>query len=232
MGVIRITANFFTAPEWKKKRSELIGAKTACAWCGSKEGLAVCRTNNPDAEIMPFTTFRFEEFTSKYNKDKPAEPGISEFVSRLEVESDEKAVISKEIQELLAQNESKAIWDFSWNDIAKILKCKRAHAVAVRKALRELLKEKSKENWQAFSEDTIVQQKLAKEYEAYAKPKIERYKKCLSEDIIILCRRCNFARMNGLELCPVCKKKYKGKRYPTCFGCKPDGEKKGLPDAA
>ena len=41
------------------------------------------------------------------------------------------------------------------------------------------------------------------------------------EDIQVLCKRCHFAHHKGMDLCPVCKKKYKKKRYNTCYDCIP-----------
>ena len=43
----------------------------------------------------------------------------------------------------------------------------------------------------------------------------------LSEDTIILCKKCHHAIEHGLELCPQCKKNYKRKTFSTCFNCLP-----------
>jgi hypothetical protein len=39
---------------------------------------------------------------------------------------------------------------------------------------------------------------------------------------IALCKRCHFASLRGMELCPVCRSKYKSLRYETCFDCLPE----------
>jgi len=51
---------------------------------------------------------------------------------------------------------------------------------------------------------------------------IEKYKTMADGKIQTLCKRCHFAMHNGMELCPICKKKYKYKKYKTCFNCKTD----------
>lgn len=38
----------------------------------------------------------------------------------------------------------------------------------------------------------------------------------------VLCSRCHFALHHGMDLCPICKKKYKKNHYSTCFNCLPE----------
>ncbi|WP_224490971.1 hypothetical protein [Robertkochia flava] len=47
------------------------------------------------------------------------------------------------------------------------------------------------------------------------------------EDTITACKKCatNFD-MHNLELCPKCKKEYKGIQYPTCIQCLPEEKRK------
>jgi hypothetical protein len=42
---------------------------------------------------------------------------------------------------------------------------------------------------------------------------------------IVLCKRCHFASLQGMELCPVCRSRYKSSRYETCFDCLPSERK-------
>jgi hypothetical protein len=47
------------------------------------------------------------------------------------------------------------------------------------------------------------------------------------EDTITACKKCAFNfDMNYMELCPVCKKYYKGVQYPTCIQCLPEDRRK------
>lgn len=48
------------------------------------------------------------------------------------------------------------------------------------------------------------------------------------KDTIILCRRCAFARLKGMHLCPQCKKKYVRSRFNVCFDCLPSERKEGI----
>lgn len=47
------------------------------------------------------------------------------------------------------------------------------------------------------------------------------------EDTITACRKCatNYD-LNGMELCPKCKKHYKSIQYPTCIQCLPENKRK------
>ncbi len=47
---------------------------------------------------------------------------------------------------------------------------------------------------------------------------------------IILCNRCHLNHHKGYELCPECKKKYKKRRYETCWNCKPKLERDEILD--
>ena len=40
---------------------------------------------------------------------------------------------------------------------------------------------------------------------------------------MILCRKCAFAYHKGLDLCPICKQRYKKRRFPSCFSCSGNG---------
>jgi hypothetical protein len=47
------------------------------------------------------------------------------------------------------------------------------------------------------------------------------------EDTMTCCKKCAFNfDLNNMELCPVCKKFYKGIQYPTCIQCLPEDKRK------
>jgi len=47
------------------------------------------------------------------------------------------------------------------------------------------------------------------------------------EDTITACRKCAYHfDLNNMELCPKCKKYYKGVQYPTCIQCLPEEKRK------
>ena len=47
------------------------------------------------------------------------------------------------------------------------------------------------------------------------------------EDTITACKKCAFSfDLNNMELCPKCKKYYKGVQYPTCINCLPEDKRK------
>ncbi|AKB52446.1 hypothetical protein MSBRW_3193 [Methanosarcina barkeri str. Wiesmoor] len=41
----------------------------------------------------------------------------------------------------------------------------------------------------------------------------------------MLCKRCHFASLSGMNLCPKYRNKYKPVNYETCFDCLPDERK-------
>ncbi|HET8685801.1 MAG TPA: hypothetical protein VFM18_03960, partial [Methanosarcina sp.] len=45
---------------------------------------------------------------------------------------------------------------------------------------------------------------------------------------IVLCKRCHFASLRGMNLCPECRNKYKSANYETCFDCLPDEKKQSF----
>ncbi|MHA1888995.1 MAG: hypothetical protein ACTSX0_13300, partial [Promethearchaeota archaeon] len=64
--------------------------------------------------------------------------------------------------------------------------------------------------------------------EAGAPPPYDYYD--FERNCIVLCRKCHYATEHGMDLCPVCKKKYKKKKYDTCFDCLPEDRKKKIID--
>ena len=47
------------------------------------------------------------------------------------------------------------------------------------------------------------------------------------DDTITACKKCAFSfDINKMELCPECKKHYKGLQYPTCIQCLPEEKRK------
>lgn len=47
------------------------------------------------------------------------------------------------------------------------------------------------------------------------------------EDTITACKKCAFNfDLNNMEICPKCKKYYKGVSYPTCINCLPEDKRK------
>jgi uncharacterized Zn ribbon protein len=57
---------------------------------------------------------------------------------------------------------------------------------------------------------------------------LDDYIKYLSfEDTITACKKCAFMfDLNKMEICPKCKKYYKGISYPTCINCLPEDKRK------
>ena len=79
-----------------------------------------------------------------------------------------------------------------------------------------LLREKAKDNYSADIEK-----------EAFLLYLNDNIKYLSFEDTITACKKCAFNfDVNNMELCPKCKKNYKGVPYPTCINCLPEDKRK------
>ncbi len=85
-------------------------------------------------------------------------------------------------------------------------------------------KKKIKQSTLLFLKKRFFQEfckKHSEEIESILKPIKEKKDKEYLEfkDVMILCHRCNFARLKGMHLCPVCKEHYVKGSFSQCFTC-------------
>lgn len=74
-------------------------------------------------------------------------------------------------------------------------------------------KEQFKLKYNKFLEDNNVKSQI----EAKIKEADKRYVSL--EGTVVICERCHCAIHKGMDLCPICKQRYKKKKYQTCFYC-------------
>lgn len=85
-------------------------------------------------------------------------------------------------------------------------------------------KEQFNKEYHEWRKSINAEEKINKELEK------EREKYMSFENVQILCDKCHIAHHNGMNLCPVCKKKYKSMKYKTCWDCIPEERKKEIQD--
>jgi len=182
--------------EWREKRKKLIEGK-CCEWCGSTEYLTIDHKRNvyPKLEYRKIAWRLFKEYFAN-GKNR------SEFLS-------------------LMREALKNITIYYW-DACPVCKSRSVY-------IRKTKKPKYRCSRCGYEFDTplktikestkiFVLNRMVKLFAKYHKEEIDEIYKPhiqkLNEDyfnfkeVLILCRRCAFARLKGYVLCPVCKKHY------------------------
>ncbi len=190
--------------EWKEKRAEFLKGKT-CAWCGSSEKLCV---HNPQAASCSPGRIRSEIYGIAYEQFRE--------------------IYRQKYQkfELIPTGKHRHKSHPSWHKAATVHKTEPDHS-DLEEQYREVLIEDVQEGnfkklYNEWLEENLIKELIEEEIENSR----EEYESL--ENAVVLCRRCHFASLKGMDLCPVCRKKYKSSRYETCFDCLPAKRKKEI----
>jgi hypothetical protein len=109
-------------------------------------------------------------------------------------------------------------------DSKEFLSIHHPHTMTLKRCLRKVYSNFYRQHLRQFGiipdSATKFLNKLILELEAATLYELELIKYLKFDDVEIICRRCHFAVRKGMNICPVCKKHYKKKRYKTCFSCK------------
>lgn len=186
--------------EWKEKRAEFIKGK-ACAWCGSSDCLCIHTpgTFSP-AEI------RSGIYSLAYARFKE--------VYRQKYQKFEYFLTGKH------RHKSHP----AWHKASTIHKIEPDHTDLEEQRIEELVEDAGEGNFKRLYHEWLEENGIEELIEEETRKAEEEYSSL--EHAIVLCKRCHFASLKGMELCPVCRKKYKPPRYETCFDCLPDIKKK------
>ncbi|MCQ1534601.1 hypothetical protein FTO70_02620 [Methanosarcina sp. KYL-1] len=188
--------------EWKEKRAEFLKGKT-CAWCGSSKHL---RVHNPQAASSSPSRIRSEIYGIAYEQFRE--------IYRQKYQKFEVILTGKH------RHKSHP----NWHRTSTVHKIEPDHA-GLEEQYREVMVEDTQEgNFKKLYNEWLEENRVKELIEEEIEKAQEEYESL--ENALVLCRRCHFAILRGMELCPVCKKKYKSVRYDTCFDCLPE-EKKG-----
>jgi len=187
--------------EWKYKREEFLKGKT-CSWCGSPDSLCI----HTAKEFSP-TSVSSEIYSAAYARFKE--------IYRQ----------SYQVFEHIPTGKHRHKSHPSWHKAATIHKTEPDHTELEEQYAEVLVKDSQEGNFKKlyheWLEDTGIKALIEEEVQK-AEDEYESLK-----NAIVLCKRCHFANLKDMELCPVCRIKYKPLRYKTCFDCLPE-EKKGL----
>lgn len=188
-----------TSKEWKEKRAEFIKDKT-CAWCGSSERLCVHTPGafSPEEIRSGIYSLAYARFREVYRQK-----------------------YQKFEQVLTGKHRHKS--HPAWHKATTVHKAEPDHTDLEEQCIEVLVEDKEEGNFKKLYHEWLEESGIKELIEEETRKAEEEYSSF--EHAIVLCNRCHFASLKGMELCPVCKKKYKPSRYETCFDCLPDGKK-------
>lgn len=192
--------------EWREKRAAFIEGKS-CEWCSSTEYLTIDHLNNV------YGNFEYGKIAFQLFNDYFAEGKNKEELNLLEKKTLEKATLyyylacpkcgySVQVRKKLKPK-------------YRCWRCKKNFSQPKKKLSLSTLRFLNRRLFQLFKESH------KEEIDAVATPKIQQ----LNEDyfafknVLILCRKCAYARLKGMVLCKVCKKKYHPRRFSMCWEC-------------
>ncbi|MDQ1274937.1 MAG: hypothetical protein QG610_510 [Euryarchaeota archaeon] len=191
-----------TSMEWKQKRAEFIEGKV-CAWCGSSDRLCI---HTPGA-LSP-AEVRSGIYNLAYARFKD--------VYRQKYQKFEYILTGKH------RHKSHPIW----HKTSTIHKTEPDHTDLEEQCIEKLVEDRGGGNFKQLYHEWLEENGIEELIEEEIKKAEEEHTSL--DHAVVLCKRCHFANMRGMEICPVCRKKYKASRYETCFDCLPEEKKKDI----
>jgi hypothetical protein len=188
--------------EWKEKRAEFLKGKT-CSWCGSSESLCIHipRAFSPaqvSSEIYDVAYARFKE------------------------------VYRQKYQKFdcMATGKHRHKSHHSWHKASTVHKIEPDHTDLEEQYIEVLLEDTEEGNFKKIYHEWLEEAGIEALIEEEVK-KAEEECESLS-NAVVLCKRCHFASLRGMEICPICRSKYKLSRYETCFDCLPKEKRENI----
>lgn len=188
--------------EWKEKRAEFIKGK-ACAWCSSSDRLCI---HTPG--ILSPAEIRSGIYDLAYARFRE--------VYRQKYQKFEYTLTGKH------RHKSHPVW----HKASTRHKTEPDHTDLEEQYLEELIEDKGEGNFKKLYHEWLEENKIEELIDEEIKKVEEEY--ISLEHAIVLCKRCHFASLRGMEICQVCRKKYKPLRYETCFDCLPEEKKEDI----
>lgn len=182
--------------DWKEKRAEFLKGKK-CSWCDSSDSLCIHipRAFSPaqiSSEIYSAAYARFKE------------------IYRQEYQKFDSLPTGKH------RHKSHP----SWHKASTIHKIEPDHNDLEEQYLEVLVEDLGEGNFKKLYHEWLEEAGIKDLIEEEIK---KAEKECESlTNATVLCKLCHFASLRGMELCPVCRSKYKSLRYETCFNCLPE----------
>ncbi|MGA9188964.1 MAG: hypothetical protein WB014_10510 [Methanosarcina sp.] len=185
--------------EWKEKRAEFLKGKT-CAWCGVSDSLCIHtpRAFSPaqiSSEIYSAAYVRFREV---YREKYQKFNCISTGKHRHKSHP-------------------------AWHKASTVHKTEPDNTDLVEQYIEVLVEDSGEGNFKNLYHEWLEESGIKELIEEEIKKAGEEYESLTNA--IALCKRCHFASLKGMNLCPVCRNKYKSLNYETCFDCLPKDKK-------
>ena len=185
--------------EWKEKRAEFLKGKT-CEWCGSSDSLCIHipRAFSPaqvSSEIYSAAYSRFRE------------------VYRQRYQKFDWVPTGKH------RHKSHPVW----HKISTVHKTEPDHTDLEEQFVEVLLEDSGEDNFKKLYHEWLEETGIKELIEEEVK-KAEEQCESLT-NAVVLCKRCHFAGLRGMNLCPICRNNYKSINYETCFDCLPEEKK-------
>jgi len=205
----------WNTPAWRSRREEILKTRNKCEWCGSEEHLAIShdkRDFNPKREKYLVAARYFQDY---FNNGQHIEE-LSELKKQAQVgvklhyydscptcgygsvySRSDKYCKAKKVPKFKC---SRCKTEFQ----ESIKKLKRSSAYDLRRRFFDLFNNKHGETLTQLYVEHM--ERLNEDYLQF-------------KDVTVLCRRCHYAYHKGLNLCPVCKTRYKKARFEMCWEC-------------
>lgn len=200
----------WNSKEWKEKRNETITDSSVCEFCGSKENLVIHHPNSINfKKIKQLVNNRvYYFFREDYSKKFPTKEEIKEHSGGKQ-----------------HRHRSHDYWhELNVNHKFEIDNSGMQERSVLSKEFKEFDKLRFNELYVKFRQLNKDKIELAIE-KAYA-DETEKYNNF--EDIQIICKGCHWATHNDMDLCPICKNKYKKIKFNQCFDCLSNERKKEI----
>ena len=201
--------------EWRERRAEFIKGK-CCEWCGSTEYLTIDHLKNV-YQNFEYGKVAFQYFIQYFQNEehvdelKHLKKRAIKTTTLYYCNACPKCGYSLSVRKKLKPKYRCYRCNMTFSQPKKKLKISTINFL--RRRVFQFFKEKHKEEIDAIAIPKI--QQLNEDYFAF-------------KDVLILCRRCAFARLKGMHLCPKCKKKYIPARFTVCFDCLPSEVKERI----
>ena len=185
--------------EWKEKRAEFLKGKT-CEWCGSSDSLCVHipRAFSPakvSSEIYSAAYTRFREIYRQRYQKFYYIPA--------------------------GKHRHKS--HPTWHKASTVHKFEPDHTDLEEQFTEVLLEDSEEGNFKKLYHEWLEETGIKELIEEETKKVREECESLINA--IVLCKRCHFSSLRGMNLCPKCRNKYKPVNYETCFDCLPEERK-------
>ncbi len=185
--------------EWKEKRTEFLNGKT-CAWCGSSDSLCIHTLGafSPAQVSSEIYSAAYARFRDVYREK------YQKF-------------------DFIPTGKHRHKSHPSWHKASTVHKTGPDHTDLEEQFIEVLIEDSGEGNFKKLYHEWLEETGITELIEEEIKKAGEEYESLANA--IALCKRCHFASLKGMNLCPVCRNKYKSLNYETCFDCLPEEKK-------